>query len=157
MPGYSAARSSVGPGTLTFSSCFLAHAKIVLTEHVLLHIKCTLLDPKPLLFIIIGGDSGQYSSVAQKLMSKMGYKSGTGLGKKGQGIVEPVGISKQKGRRGLGLILEGLEEETVNWDGSREHVVIKEKPDWMPRCSEPCPEIEGGYLILDSQHDKSIT
>ena len=92
--------------------------------------------------IILGGDSG-YSSIAQKLMSKMGYKSGTGLGKKGQGIVEPVGISKQKGRRGLGLILEGLEEETVNWDGSREHVVINEEVDWMQRCSEPCPKIKG--------------
>ncbi len=101
--------------------------------------------------VIVGGDSGQYSNFAQKMMSKMGYKSGAGLGKKGQGIVEPVGISKQKGRRGLGLILEGLEEETVNWDGSREHVVIIEKADWMPRCSEPCPKIEGKFRQFTCQ------
>ena len=88
-------------------------------------------------------DSGQYSTFAQKMMSKMGYKSGTGLGKAGQGIVEPVKISKQKGRRGLGLILEGLEEETVHWDPNEEHVVVEEQVDWMPQCSEPCPKLAG--------------
>jgi hypothetical protein len=79
------------------------------------------------------------------MMSKMGHKSGKGLGKKAQGIIEPVGISKQKGRRGLGLILEGLEEETVQWDESREHVVVEEEVSWMPVCSEHCPKIKG-YL-----------
>jgi cap1 methyltransferase len=96
---------------------------------------------------ISASESGQYSTFAQKMMSKMGYKSGAGLGKKGQGIVEPVGISKQKGRRGLGLILEGLEEETVNWDSSREHVVVVEEVDWMPKCSEACPSIKGLKMI----------
>ena len=50
---------------------------------------------------------GQYSSAAERMMAMMGYKSGTGLGKKAQGRVEPVGISKQRGRRGLGLVLKG--------------------------------------------------
>jgi hypothetical protein len=53
------------------------------------------------------------------MMAKMGYKEGKGLGKAGQGRVEPVEISKQKGRRGLGMIIKGLEEETVHWDPSR--------------------------------------
>jgi hypothetical protein len=32
--------------------------------------------------------------------------SGSGLGKAGQGRLEPVGLSKQKGRRGLGLVIQ---------------------------------------------------
>lgn len=94
----------------------------------------------------LGVESGQYSAFALKMMSKMGHKSGKGLGKKAQGIIEPVGISKQKGRRGLGLILEGLEEETVHWDESREHVVVEEEVSWMPVCSEPCPKLKGNPI-----------
>ena len=97
-------------------------------------------------FCITGVESGQYSAFALKMMSKMGHKSGAGLGKKAQGIIEPVGISKQKGRRGLGLILEGLEEETVKWDESREHVVVEEEVSWMPVCSEPAPKLKGYFL-----------
>ena len=50
----------------------------------------------------------------------MGFKEGTGLGKNQQGMVNPIEVSKQRGRRGLGLTIKGLEAEEVEWDSSRE-------------------------------------
>ena len=46
----------------------------------------------------------------------MGYQVGKGLGKFGTGITQPVEESIQKGRRGLGYMLEGLEKEEVQWE-----------------------------------------
>ncbi|GAA6076549.1 cap-specific mRNA (nucleoside-2'-O-)-methyltransferase 1 isoform X1, partial [Tachysurus ichikawai] len=57
-----------------------------------------------------------YNSVSQKLMAKMGFKEGEGLGKFGQGRKEIVEASTQRGRRGLGLMLEGFEGDlNVDW------------------------------------------
>ena len=46
----------------------------------------------------------------------MGYQVGKGLGKFSTGITQPVEESIQKGRRGLGYMLEGLEKEEVQWE-----------------------------------------
>ena len=36
------------------------------------------------------------------MLAKMGYKAGSGLGKEGEGMLEPVGVEVKKGREGLG-------------------------------------------------------
>ncbi len=50
----------------------------------------------------------------------MGFKEGTGLGKHHQGRVQPIEVSQQRGRRGLGMQIKGLEAEEVEWDSSKE-------------------------------------
>jgi len=90
-----------------------------------------------------GGGGATYSSFAQKMMSKMGHKSGQGLGSRGQGIVEPVKASDQRGRRGFGMIIKSLEDPGVTqWKPEKEHVEIEEVVEWMPQCTEECPTLE---------------
>lgn len=72
----------------------------------------------------------------------MGYKEGRGLGKRNQGREDIIPESKQRGRRGLGLSLEGLEPSPdLQWDSSKEEIDITEPLEWMPECTEEPPAI----------------
>lgn len=91
------------------------------------------------------GTSSRYSmfnSVSQKLMAKMGFREGEGLGKFGQGRKDIVETSKQKGRRGLGLILKGFEKElNINWRDVPEATAYEEV-DWFPECTTEIPDAD---------------
>uniref|UniRef100_A0A3Q4BLC1 Cap-specific mRNA (nucleoside-2'-O-)-methyltransferase 1 n=1 Tax=Mola mola TaxID=94237 RepID=A0A3Q4BLC1_MOLML len=83
-----------------------------------------------------------YNSVSQKLMAKMGFREGEGLGKFGQGRKEIVEASTQRGRRGLGLTLQGFQGElNVDWRDEPEPSAI-EKVDWFPECTTEIPDTD---------------
>ena len=55
----------------------------------------------------------------------MGYVEGKGLGKREQGRVDIIESSKQRGRRGLGLQLTGLEADSqADWTVDEEEVIL---------------------------------
>lgn len=63
----------------------------------------------------------QANNVGFRLLQKMGWHSGTGLGKAGQGRVEPIRVELQSERLGLGKATEyaeKLDETAKNRKGS---------------------------------------
>uniref|UniRef100_A0A3Q3IKW6 Cap-specific mRNA (nucleoside-2'-O-)-methyltransferase 1 n=1 Tax=Monopterus albus TaxID=43700 RepID=A0A3Q3IKW6_MONAL len=83
-----------------------------------------------------------YNSVSQKLMAKMGFREGEGLGKFSQGRKEIVETSTQRGRRGLGLTLQGFQGElNIDWEDEPEPSAV-EKVDWFPECTTEIPDAD---------------
>ena len=72
-----------------------------------------------------------YSGTSLKMMEKMGYRKDAGLGRLGQGRVEPIEVSQQRGRRGLGLRLDDLDRAAVKWDPEIEELFIPERNEWL--------------------------
>lgn len=78
-------------------------------------------------------------TVLQSLFScfqaKMGFKEGEGLGKFGQGRREIVEASTQRGRRGLGLMLQGFEGDlNVEWKDETEVGTVLYTHRYKPVC-----------------------
>ncbi|XP_075411290.1 cap-specific mRNA (nucleoside-2'-O-)-methyltransferase 1 isoform X2 [Tenrec ecaudatus] len=94
---------------------------------------------------LVEGTSSRYSmynSVSQKLMAKMGFREGEGLGKYSQGRKDIVEASNQKGRRGLGLTLRGFDQEiNVDWKDEPEPSAC-EQVSWFPECTTEIPDTQ---------------
>uniref|UniRef100_A0A671RPX1 Cap-specific mRNA (nucleoside-2'-O-)-methyltransferase 1 n=1 Tax=Sinocyclocheilus anshuiensis TaxID=1608454 RepID=A0A671RPX1_9TELE len=83
-----------------------------------------------------------YNRVSQKLMAKMGFREGEGLGKFGQGRKEIVETSTQRGRRGLGLTLKGFQGDlNVDWQDEPEPSAL-ESVTWFPESSPEIPDAD---------------
>uniref|UniRef100_A0A673M676 Cap-specific mRNA (nucleoside-2'-O-)-methyltransferase 1 n=1 Tax=Sinocyclocheilus rhinocerous TaxID=307959 RepID=A0A673M676_9TELE len=93
-----------------------------------------------------------YNRVSQKLMAKMGFREGEGLGKFGQGRKEIVETSTQRGRRGLGLTLKGFQGD-LNIDWQDETIISPsshfysqpsalESVTWFPESSPEIPDAD---------------
>lgn len=93
-------------------------------------------------------------SVAEKLMLKLGYEKGKGLGKNLQGISEPIAASNQKGRRGLGLELKEL-KKAAEFDPQEEIINIKETVDWFISSKEQALSLEDmtNWIQIGSKKD----
>ncbi|XP_040329316.1 cap-specific mRNA (nucleoside-2'-O-)-methyltransferase 1 isoform X5 [Herpailurus yagouaroundi] len=91
---------------------------------------------------LVEGTSSRYSmynSVSQKLMAKMGFREGEGLGKYSQGRKDIVEASNQKGRRGLGLTLQGFDQElNVDWRDEPEKPLVKDREAELLYFADVC-------------------
>ncbi|PIC47516.1 hypothetical protein B9Z55_006852 [Caenorhabditis nigoni] len=100
---------------------------------------------------------------AEEMMERMGYKAGEGLGKNKQGIQEPVALSTQRGKTGLGhegakAVARDMNEQ---WDDSTENKTVEETVIWMTDIDEDrrrdiCDKLEDDKWMVVRKEKKVI-
>ena len=92
---------------------------------------------------------------AQLMMEKMGYREGFGLGKAGQGRLEPIEASIQKGRRGFGHENHRLKEATLRWESTdKETILVDERVIWIENTIGPISSSQlNTWMILGTRND----
>lgn len=79
----------------------------------------------------------------------MGFREGEGLGKYSQGRKDIVEASNQKGRRGLGLTLQGFDQElNVDWRDEPEVTSVGRSDKVINNL-----EVSGGSMIRMMSRD----
>ncbi|KAK3708214.1 hypothetical protein RRG08_023623 [Elysia crispata] len=99
-------------------------------------------DWKPSAFVRDKTENVEMSAKARKMMAKMGHKEGEGLGKHSQGRKQIVEASTQRGRRGLGMVVAGLEPKNLDWDFDKEKIIIDEIVEWLPPYNGEVPDLK---------------
>ncbi|VDM42115.1 unnamed protein product [Toxocara canis] len=93
------------------------------------------------------------------LLAKMGYGGG-GLGKSGQGRTEPIPLSTQRGRIGLGHQANQsfARDLTTTWDSSVEEKSVEEHVSWLEvsaeRRSEIVNEINENWIVVGNRKEE---
>jgi hypothetical protein len=82
------------------------------------------------------------SEKSLKMMRAMGYVDGKGLGKKEQGIVEPIGSSNQTGKLGLGFAKKNFDKVCQDWDVNDDPISCFETPIWLVNETNEMPSLE---------------
>ncbi|XP_050081971.1 cap-specific mRNA (nucleoside-2'-O-)-methyltransferase 1 [Anopheles aquasalis] len=96
-----------------------------------------------------GSSFGQFSEKSVRMMQQMGYKAGTGLGKSGQGRIDLIETSSQKGRSGLGMKMDQLDSAATQFDATEEVITMPEEIVWLYNCSKvDDPEITQEQLNI---------
>lgn len=73
-----------------------------------------------------------------RMMKKMGYKIGSGLGKNEQGITESIKINTNLEKRGLGLCIKNFQFSSDTWDFLQDDIIIEESVNWLENNSTVC-------------------
>ncbi|XP_031628389.1 cap-specific mRNA (nucleoside-2'-O-)-methyltransferase 1-like [Contarinia nasturtii] len=87
-----------------------------------------------------------FSDKSIQMMQKMGFTGETGLGKQGQGRIEPIEASIQKGRRGFGYKLEGLDLAATKWTPDMEKIELHETVTFISDSSDDLETKSSGEL-----------